>query len=113
MHRVLKISTENAFCLHSKERVPFHVIVEVSYDAEAEEVESEEEEKELGCSLDGVNDNPFIEDARKGGLQRSVEKLKSLAAGGLGGKGEQKAIELTATRKSNSSAKASKSGGPG
>lgn len=34
MHRVLKISTENAFCLHSKERVPFHVVIEVAYDAE-------------------------------------------------------------------------------
>lgn len=101
MHRVLKISTENAFCLHSKERVPFHIIVEVAYDPEVEEVESEEEEKELSCGVDGANDNPFLEDARKGGLQRSVEKLKSLAAGGLG-KGEQKAIELTGTRKSNS-----------
>ena len=101
MHRVLKISTENAFCLHSKERVPFHIIVEVAYDPEAEEVESEEEEKELSCGVDGANDNPFLEDARKGGLKRSVEKLKSLAAGGLG-KSEQKAIELTGTRKSNS-----------
>ena len=105
MHRVLKISTENAFCLHSKERVPFHIIVEVAYDPE-EEVESEEEEKELS-GVDGANDNPFLEDARKGGLKikelkiKSVEKLKSLAAGGLG-KSEQKAIELTGTRKSNS-----------
>lgn len=32
MHRVLKISTENAFCLHSKERVPYHIIIEVIYD---------------------------------------------------------------------------------
>jgi hypothetical protein len=32
MHKVLKISTENAFCLHSKERVPFHIIIEVLYD---------------------------------------------------------------------------------
>ena len=32
MHRVLRISTENAFCLHSKERVPFHIIIEVLYD---------------------------------------------------------------------------------
>lgn len=72
MHRVLKISTENAFCLHSKERVPFHVIVEVAYDPEVEEVESEEEEKEQSCGVDGANDNPFLEDVRKGGLQRSV-----------------------------------------
>ena len=34
MHRVLKISTDNAFCLHSKERVPFHIIIEVAYDPE-------------------------------------------------------------------------------
>jgi len=34
MHRVLKISTENAFCLHSKERVPFHILIEVAYDPE-------------------------------------------------------------------------------
>jgi hypothetical protein len=106
MHRVLKISTENAFCLHSKERVPFHIIVEVAYDPEVEEAESEEEEKELS-GVDGANENPFLEDARKGGLKikelkiKSVEKLKSLAAGGLG-KSEQKAIELTGTRKSNS-----------
>lgn len=32
MHRVLRISTENAFCLHSKERVPFHIIIEVAHD---------------------------------------------------------------------------------
>ena len=32
MHRVLRISDQNAFCLHSKERVPFHIIIEVAYD---------------------------------------------------------------------------------
>jgi hypothetical protein len=32
MHRVLRISEENAFCLHSKERVPFHIVIEVAYD---------------------------------------------------------------------------------
>lgn len=31
MHRVLKISTDHAFCLHSKERVPFHILIEVAY----------------------------------------------------------------------------------
>jgi len=32
MHRVLRISTDNCFCLHSKERVPYHIIIEVAYD---------------------------------------------------------------------------------
>jgi hypothetical protein len=32
MHRVLRISEQNAFCLHSKERVPYHIIIEVAYD---------------------------------------------------------------------------------
>jgi len=31
MHRVLSVSTDYAFCLHSKERVPYHIIIEVSY----------------------------------------------------------------------------------
>jgi hypothetical protein len=31
-HKVLKISTEHAFCLHSKERVPYHIIIEVAYE---------------------------------------------------------------------------------
>jgi hypothetical protein len=43
MHRVLRISPENAFCLHSKERVPYHIIIEVAYDQEVEEVEPERE----------------------------------------------------------------------
>ena len=34
MHRVLSISDENCFCLHSKERVPYHIIIEVAYDPE-------------------------------------------------------------------------------
>lgn len=34
MHRVLRISPDNAFCLHSKERVPYHIIIEVAYDHE-------------------------------------------------------------------------------
>jgi hypothetical protein len=39
MHRVLKISTENAFCLHSKERVPYHIILEVAFDLEVDRTE--------------------------------------------------------------------------
>lgn len=31
MHRVLGISTDHCFCLHSKERVPFHILIEVAY----------------------------------------------------------------------------------
>lgn len=42
MHKVLKISTDYAFCLHSKERVPFHVIIEVAYE---DKDDLEEEEK--------------------------------------------------------------------
>ena len=34
MHKVLRISEENCFCLHSKERVPYHIIIEVAYDPE-------------------------------------------------------------------------------
>ena len=41
MHRVLRISTENAFCLHSKERVPFHIIIEVAYSPEQKKDEEE------------------------------------------------------------------------
>lgn len=94
MHRVLKISTSNAFCLHSKERVPFHVIIEVSYDPDTTAQNSDEEEKNADSSCaDGGNDHAMPEDRRKGGLQRSVAKLKSLA-GGRAGRGESRAIEL-------------------
>ena len=31
MHRVLNISTEYAFCLHSKARVPYHIFIEVEH----------------------------------------------------------------------------------
>ena len=30
-HRVLSISTDHAFCLHSKERTPFHIFIEVAF----------------------------------------------------------------------------------
>lgn len=52
MHKVLKIQTENAFCLHSKERVPYHIIIEVAY-------EPVEEEKEP------ISDNPYISQKNK------------------------------------------------
>ena len=49
MHRVLRISTENAFCLHSKERVPYHIIIEVAHDppTRAEELEISARESEV------------------------------------------------------------------
>ena len=30
-HKVLGISTDYAFCLHSKERVPYHMIIKVAF----------------------------------------------------------------------------------
>jgi len=32
MHRVLSIATDYAFCLHSKERVPYHIVIKVALD---------------------------------------------------------------------------------
>jgi len=62
MHRVLRISTENAFCLHSKERVPFHVIIEVAYSPEQkkdeeEKVENTERMMTHGPDLTGSSKN--------------------------------------------------------
>jgi hypothetical protein len=31
LHKVLEISTDYAFCLHSKERVPYHIIIKVAF----------------------------------------------------------------------------------
>jgi hypothetical protein len=30
-HKILSISTDHAFCLHSKERTPFHIFIEVAF----------------------------------------------------------------------------------
>ena len=30
-HKIIGISTDHAFCLHSKERVPYHIIVKVAF----------------------------------------------------------------------------------
>jgi hypothetical protein len=54
MHRVLRISPDNAFCLHSKERVPYHIIIEVAYDHEEKE---DDEHVENTSFVEG--DNPF------------------------------------------------------
>lgn len=47
MHKVLRISTDNAFCLHSKERVPFHIVIEVAYDPIVELATSDEEDERM------------------------------------------------------------------
>jgi len=88
MHRVLRISTENAFCLHSKERVPFHIIIEVAYDSISDFATSEEE-KHADSNPDAVGDNPFLQDVRTAPL---LEKLKSLASGKKNS--ENKSIEM-------------------
>ena len=31
LHKIIGISTDHAFCLHSKERVPYHIIVKVAF----------------------------------------------------------------------------------
>jgi hypothetical protein len=54
MHRVLRISPDNAFCLHSKERVPYHIIIEVAYDNE-----TTTEDDPAGETSFVEGDNPF------------------------------------------------------
>lgn len=79
MHRVLRISTDNAFCLHSKERVPFHVIIEVAYEPPEKEPE---EEKQMESDRDA---NPFNEKKRFANEDDDgkgiwpVKKLKKMA----------------------------------
>jgi hypothetical protein len=41
---VLSISTDFAFCLHSKERVPYHIIIEVAYEDQEETLTSSHED---------------------------------------------------------------------
>jgi len=43
MHRVLNISTDYAFCLHSKERVPYHIIIEIAGKNTKEEIRKQEQ----------------------------------------------------------------------
>lgn len=80
MHRVLRISTDNAFCLHSKERVPYHIIIEVAYEPEPERSNRFEEEK-VGES---TRENPFENEKRRFSDDEDkaiwpVKKLKNLA----------------------------------
>ena len=80
MHKVLRISEQNAFCLHSKERVPFHIIIEVAYDPEKNNLSASDGEQDLDTSRQH-DDNPFEESkksSRNSKLTGAVEKLKSL-----------------------------------
>lgn len=81
MHRVLRISEYNAFCLHSKERVPFHIIIEVAHDPENNNLSASDGEQELDTSRH-QDDNPFEESkksSRNSKLTGAVEKLKRLS----------------------------------
>ena len=79
MHRVLKISTENAFCLHSKERVPYHIIIEVAYEPVPERKSRFEEEKE--GAIESGRTNPFKDHDvdNEGKTSWPVKKLRGLA----------------------------------
>jgi hypothetical protein len=76
MHRILKISTDNAFCLHSKERVPFHVVIEVAYEP-LSDISSDEEEKSFDSNPD-LGDTGLLGGTPKGKLMKQVDKLKKL-----------------------------------
>jgi len=82
MHRVLRISEYNAFCLHSKERVPFHIIIEVAHDPERNNLSASDGEQDLDTSRH-QDDNPFDESkksSRNSKITGAVkEKLKSLS----------------------------------
>lgn len=81
MHRVLRISEYNAFCLHSKERVPFHIIIEVAHDPERNNLSASDGEGDLDATRH-QDDNPFEEgkkSSRNSKLTGAVEKLKSLS----------------------------------
>lgn len=77
MHKVLSISTDNAFCLHSKERVPYHIIIEVAYDPMPEQLEDEEEKNYEGSNPDTFRENLQLFKSPKSKLKKQVEKLKN------------------------------------
>lgn len=61
MHRVLRISTDNAFCLHSKERVPYHIVIEVAYDPDqdradvvSDSIDTIDKRSKIPKSSDGI-----------------------------------------------------------
>lgn len=100
MHRVLRISTDNAFCLHSKERVPYHVVIEVAYDP-VEELMSSDEERH---SVDPENIGVDLQSPHQSSFKKQVEKLKNMAQG----KKERrfsKDVELGELQRSNSASK--------
>lgn len=82
MHRVLRISTDNAFCLHSKERVPYHIVIEVAYEPE-QKTREDEEEKVAESDRDKnpfANQKRFSDDGHDGKEIWPVKKLKNLAS---------------------------------
>lgn len=71
MHKVLRISEENCFCLHSKERVPYHIIIEVAYDPE----EVGDSEVNLSdSSMEKMDQSYYDEDQKE--KQKAKEKSK-------------------------------------
>jgi len=54
MHKVLRISEDYAFCLHSKERVPFHIIIEVAHDQDDQKSSDSRGEGEADYDADGL-----------------------------------------------------------
>ena len=67
MHKVLRISTENCFCLHSKERVPYHIVIEVAYDPE----EIGDSEVNLSDSSMEKMDQSYYDEEQQ---QKAIEK---------------------------------------
>jgi hypothetical protein len=88
MHKVLRISPDYAFCLHSKERVPFHIIIEVAYEPMSETEDHLPEE--ISCKeYEGEDDG----ESYKSKTKWAVEKIKGLANRRIKSKGKEQ-IEL-------------------
>ena len=102
MHKVLRISTDNAFCLHSKERVPFHIVIEVAYDPVANQGTSEEDEERQAETVREKDDGAGILQTPRKKIKQQVEKLKNFMH-----KSEAKtpSIEMKPIRKANSAKK--------
>ena len=74
MHRVLRISDENCFCLHSKERVPYHIIIEVAYDPE----EIGDSEVNLSdSSMEKLDQSCYDEVQQQKAKEKSKKSVKS------------------------------------
>lgn len=102
MHRVLRISTDNAFCLHSKERVPYHIIIEVAYEPVSPKKQDNEEEKV--AESDGPFTHRVGNDNQDGKAIWPVKKLKNLASAAQrkrsAGKGRKASVELEEVKQS-------------